>query len=113
MPLYDFKCRACGHAAEEYQRMSAPPSQDCPQCGAPEYNKQVSLPHTDLKPFHKPIEMYSVAMEDLGEIRAFKQRCPDLDLSDDPADPMYGIPVAATRKAKLQALKAAGYVEAK
>jgi len=52
-------------------------------------------------------------MEDLGEIRAFKQRCPDVDLSDDPDDPMYGVPIARSRKAKLEALKAAGFVETK
>ncbi len=111
MPVYTFKCRICGHADDEYQRMSAANTQECPACHAPEYHKQVSLPHTDLKEYHTPIEMLSIAMEDREEIRAFKQRCPHVDLSDDPRDRNYGVPVARTRKAKREALAAAGYVE--
>lgn len=87
------------------------PPEVCPQCNAPEYRRQISLPHTDLKEFHTPIEMYSVAVEDLNEVRALKTSCPDADVSDDPRDPMYGVPIARSRKAKLQVLKASGYVE--
>lgn len=82
----------------------------CLRCSAP-MDRVPTLPSTDIREYNTPIEMFSVAMEDLAEIRAFKAKCPDLDLSDDLDNPMYGVPVARTRKAKLQALNAAGFVE--
>lgn len=32
MPTYDYRCDACGHTFEEFQRMSEEPLQKCPQC---------------------------------------------------------------------------------
>ena len=32
MPLYDFKCRSCGHTFEELVKLGEAPS--CPKCGA-------------------------------------------------------------------------------
>lgn len=111
MPMYTYLCQ-CGHRSEEFMKMSTPSDTTvcCPKCN---YGmlRVPSLPHTDLQEFHKPVELYSIALEDLGEVRAFKQRCPDVDMSDDPADPLYGVPVARSRKAKLQALAAAGFEE--
>lgn len=33
MPTYDYKCKACDHAWEEFQSIKAPPTKKCPQCG--------------------------------------------------------------------------------
>jgi putative FmdB family regulatory protein len=33
MPTYEYKCRECGHAFDEYQRMTADPLVVCPKCG--------------------------------------------------------------------------------
>jgi putative FmdB family regulatory protein len=33
MPLYEYRCRACGHNLEEVQSMGAGPPGPCPQCG--------------------------------------------------------------------------------
>jgi putative FmdB family regulatory protein len=33
MPTYDYDCTACGHAFEEFQSITAPPLEICPQCG--------------------------------------------------------------------------------
>jgi len=110
MPIYEYVCGACGHTDDEYHAMGKT-LVVCPLCHQAAYNKQISLPHTDLKEFHKPIEMMSIAMQDREEIRRFAQQCPNVRISDDPADPNYGIPVAPNRKAKLQALKAAGFQE--
>jgi len=33
MPTYDYECTKCGHTFELEQRISAPPSKDCPECG--------------------------------------------------------------------------------
>lgn len=111
MPLYDYACEACGTITSDvFRTMKNEAAELCTRCSTPMV-RVPTLPHTDIKEYHSPIEMYSVAMEDQAEIRAFKAKCPDLDLSDNPDDPMYGVPVARTRKAKLQALAAAGFVE--
>ncbi len=33
MPTYEYECRACGHAFEKFQSMSAAPVKVCPACG--------------------------------------------------------------------------------
>lgn len=113
MPLFDFKCEACGHADEEFFKMASSDRQECPKCGAATYQKQVSVGIPRQVEFHTPVELYSIAMEDQDEIRAFKQSAPNVDCSDDPDNPMYGVPIARTRQAKLQALKVSGFVERK
>jgi putative FmdB family regulatory protein len=33
MPVYEYRCRACGSTLEEIQPMGAPPPGPCPKCG--------------------------------------------------------------------------------
>ena len=40
MPLYDFRCRACGEAFEALVRPPHPPM--CPSCGSPDLEKLLS-----------------------------------------------------------------------
>lgn len=42
MPLYDYKCDACGAAFEREHPMSAPPVSTCPSCGAKRVRKVLS-----------------------------------------------------------------------
>ena len=42
MPIYDFKCRACGHRFEELVKVGQTPS--CPSCGRDDLERLVSLP---------------------------------------------------------------------
>ncbi len=35
MPLYEYRCTACGVQEEKLQGFSAPTEHDCPTCGAP------------------------------------------------------------------------------
>ncbi len=35
MPHYDYRCTACGHEFEAFQRISADPLTDCPACSKP------------------------------------------------------------------------------
>lgn len=111
MPIYPYKCEDCGHNPEVFQRMSDRADTVCPKCGGGRYHRVPCLPNTDMREFRKPIEMFSIGMEDDDEIRAFKERCPDVDVSMDPNDELYGVPIARTRKQKLQALNAAGFEE--
>lgn len=33
MPTYEYRCEACGHRWEAFQRMSDDPLEECPECG--------------------------------------------------------------------------------
>jgi putative FmdB family regulatory protein len=33
MPTYDYVCKACDHAWEEFQSITAKPTKKCPDCG--------------------------------------------------------------------------------
>jgi len=49
MPIYEYRCNACGHELEKIQRMSDEPLTDCPDCGATELRRLVSAPGFRLK----------------------------------------------------------------
>jgi len=49
MPIYAYKCDACGHAKDVLQKMSDDTLTDCPVCGAPKFNKQLTAPGFQLK----------------------------------------------------------------
>jgi len=42
VPIYEYACAACGHTLEKLQKMSNAPLKDCPECGAPSLEKQIS-----------------------------------------------------------------------
>lgn len=49
MPIYAYKCDACGHAKDVLQKMSDDTLTDCPACGAPKFVKQLTAPGFQLK----------------------------------------------------------------
>lgn len=49
MPIYEYRCEACGHGLEALQKLSEAPLTDCPACGAPALKKQVSAAGFQLK----------------------------------------------------------------
>jgi hypothetical protein len=61
--------------------------------------------------FHRPIEMHSVSMAHPDEIEEFRRRCPGVEVSSDPTDDLYGVPIARTRREKLAVLDAVGFEE--
>lgn len=83
----------------------------CPICRTKTYRRIPSVPNTNLRGYHTPIDMYSIAMDDDAAIKEFIGKCPDVEVATDRADPMYGVPIARNRRDKLQALKGAGFVE--
>lgn len=113
MPIYVYQCDACQHGAEEFQKMSAEALTECPECKQAQYHRVPCLAHTDMKEFSTPIEMYSIALNDDEEIKEFMRKAPDVEVATDPNDPMYGVPIARSRKQKLNALKAMDYTERK
>ena len=44
MPIYEYRCEACGHALEALQKLSDEPLRECPECGAPQLRRLVSAP---------------------------------------------------------------------
>lgn len=49
MPLYDYRCNACGHQFELLQGMNEGPPEQCPQCGAGQVKKLVAAPAFTFK----------------------------------------------------------------
>ncbi|MDM0031724.1 zinc ribbon domain-containing protein [Variovorax sp. J22P271] len=49
MPIYAYKCGACGFAKDVLQKMSDAPLSDCPACGASAFSKQLTAAGFQLK----------------------------------------------------------------
>jgi len=49
MPIYAYKCGACGHAKDVLQKISDTPLTVCPACGAETFSKQLTAPGFQLK----------------------------------------------------------------
>ena len=48
MPLYEYRCKQCGHQFEKIQSFSAPEEKVCPTCGG-EVEKLISAPAFQFK----------------------------------------------------------------
>ena len=48
MPIYDFECKHCGHAAELMRKMSEASVTTCPKCQHETFTKKVSAPSFQL-----------------------------------------------------------------
>jgi len=49
MPIYEYRCAACGHQKDHLQKMSDPALTTCPACGQESYAKQLSAAGFQLK----------------------------------------------------------------
>jgi putative FmdB family regulatory protein len=49
MPIYEYRCEACGHHGEHLQKVSDAPLTKCPECGKAKYRKQLSAAGFQLK----------------------------------------------------------------
>lgn len=49
MPIYAYKCSACGHAQDVLQKISDPRLTQCPECGQDTFSKQVTAAGFQLK----------------------------------------------------------------
>ena len=48
MPIFDFKCEACGCSKELLRKISDPITTKCPECHKETFKKQVSAPSFQL-----------------------------------------------------------------
>ena len=49
MPIYAYRCSACGHSKDVLQKMSDPVLHTCPVCAAESFTKQVTAAGFQLK----------------------------------------------------------------
>lgn len=49
MPIYEYRCEACGQEFEELQKISDPPLSVCRKCGKPELRRLISKTSFQLK----------------------------------------------------------------
>jgi putative FmdB family regulatory protein len=49
MPIYEYRCSACGHHLEALQKMTDPPLRKCPDCGRSQLKRLVSASQFRLK----------------------------------------------------------------
>jgi putative FmdB family regulatory protein len=49
MPIYAYRCAACGHSRDVLQKLSDSPLTQCPACGAEQFAKQITAAGFQLK----------------------------------------------------------------
>lgn len=49
MPIYAYRCSACGYAKDVLQKLSDAPLTTCPSCGAESFAKQLTAAGFQLK----------------------------------------------------------------
>lgn len=49
MPIYAYRCSACGHAKDVLQKLSDPVLTVCPACGQASFSKQLTAAGFQLK----------------------------------------------------------------
>ena len=49
MPIYEYRCDACGHQDDHLQKVSEPQLSVCPACNKPTYKKMLSAAGFQLK----------------------------------------------------------------
>jgi putative FmdB family regulatory protein len=49
MPIYEYRCGACGHTLDALQKLADAPLKDCPECDEPSLKRLMSAPSFRLK----------------------------------------------------------------
>ena len=49
MPIYEYRCSACGHQEDHLQKLADAPLTKCPVCGKKKYEKQLTAAGFQLK----------------------------------------------------------------
>jgi putative FmdB family regulatory protein len=111
MPIYAYRCAACGHTKDVLRKLSDPPLADCPACGEPRFEKQVTAAGFQLKgsgwyvtDFRNPQTAPAAGKTDAGQVSADKA---DKAAEGSPAVPATGAAPAAAAPAAPAAPAAA------
>ncbi|HEX9684338.1 MAG TPA: zinc ribbon domain-containing protein [Burkholderiales bacterium] len=82
MPIYEYRCGACGYQKEFLQRLSDKPLTKCPECGKRAFNKLVTAAGFQLK----GTGWYATDFKNSGAKPAAKQDKKAESKPDKPAD---------------------------
>jgi len=113
MPIYAYRCAACGHTKDVLRKLSDPPLADCPACGAPRFEKQVTAAGFQLKgsgwyvtDFRNPQAAPAAAKPEAGQAAADKtDKATDGNVAAAPAADSQAPPAAAPAAAPAPAAK--------
>ena len=70
MPIYEYRCAACGHHLEALQKMTEGPLRKCPDCGKSQLKRLVSASRFRLK----GSGWYETDFKNKGETQAQSRR---------------------------------------
>ena len=109
MPIYEYRCGACGCQLEILQKLSDAPLRDCPECGKPSMSKMVTAAGFQLK----GSGWYATDFKHGPAAKTKPADQPDAKAGDKPAAPAEAKPATetatdkSTTKADAPAAKAA------
>jgi putative FmdB family regulatory protein len=101
MPIYEYKCGACGFQKEFLQRLSDAPLKDCPECGKAALSKMVTAAGFQLK----GSGWYATDFKN-GQAKAKPADTPEVKAEDKPATKEEAKPAAAPAAAKPEKTEA-------
>jgi putative FmdB family regulatory protein len=106
MPIYEYRCSACGHEKEVLARMSDKPLVKCPQCGKRAFRKQVSAAGFQLK----GTGWYATDFKNNGARKpaASPDKADKADKAEKPADASKPAESAAKESSKTEKSGSAG-----
>jgi len=55
MPIFDYRCKKCGHVFDALQKLGEDPLKKCPACGKAALEKLVSTPAFQVKGKHREV----------------------------------------------------------
>ncbi|MCC9598812.1 MULTISPECIES: FmdB family zinc ribbon protein [unclassified Rubrivivax] len=93
MPIYAYRCAACGHARDVLQKISDPLLTVCPACGAEAFQKQVTAAGFQLKGSGWYVTDFRGG--DAGKAGSTKTESAPADTAAKPADKPAEAPAAA------------------
>lgn len=67
MPIYEYRCEACGERVEHIQKIADPPLTRCPACGQESLRRLVSAPSFQFKGSGWYVTDYARSKEKGGE----------------------------------------------
>ena len=107
MPRYPYTCLNCSGRKDVFKPISRYDDPEiCPDCGTEMSRDFIAKPPATLdKPFHKPIEMFSIAPETPQEMVDLRRKLPDTQFTRDL------VPLARTRAEKKRLLSAVNFQE--
>jgi len=101
MPIYEYRCGACGFQKEFLRKLSDAPLTDCPECGKATLSKMVTAAGFQLK----GSGWYATDFKN-GQVKAKPAEKPEAKAEDKPAAKEEAKPAAAPAAAKTETKEA-------